>query len=79
VSRSDNLRKHELECQRLASNCMQLADCVESPTLQRHFLRMAAVWAAHADQDLSVNHTKNLNSLPSPQHKSRHRVPAQRS
>jgi hypothetical protein len=77
VSNSDNLRKHELECLRLASDCMQLADSVESPTLQQRFLRMATVWAAHADRDLGADtQTENIDSLPSPQHTSRPRVPA---
>jgi hypothetical protein len=49
VSQSDYLRKHELECTRLASECMQLVGDVASPTLQRHFLGMARVWTAHAE------------------------------
>jgi hypothetical protein len=71
VSASDNLRKRELECLRLASDCMQLAASVESPILQQRFLRMATVWAAHADRDLGRDtQTANLDSLPSPQHTS---------
>jgi hypothetical protein len=49
VSPSDYLRKHELECTRLASECMQLVGDVASPTVQRHFLEMARVWTAHAE------------------------------
>ena len=76
MSNSDNTRKHELECLRLASDCMQLADCVEGPTLQQHFLRMATVWAARADRDLGADtHTENLYGLTSPQQTSRPRVP----
>jgi hypothetical protein len=50
VSESDNLRKHALECMRLAADCMELAGDVHSPTLQSHFLRMARVWSAQADR-----------------------------
>jgi hypothetical protein len=49
VSQSDYLRKHALECARLAAECMQLVGDVASPTLQRHFLRMAGVWTANAE------------------------------
>ena len=44
MSESDKLRKHELECMRLAADCMQLVGDVRSPALQRHFLWMARVW-----------------------------------
>jgi hypothetical protein len=75
VFNSDNLRKRELECLRLASDCIQLADSDESPTLQQHFVRMATVWAAHADHDLGADtKTKTLDTLPSPQQTSRPRV-----
>ena len=46
---SDYARKHELECVRLASDCMQLAGEVDSPALQRHFLAMARAWTAEAE------------------------------
>jgi hypothetical protein len=49
VSESDYLRKYELECMRLAAECMQLVGDVRSPTLQRHFLKMASVWTAEAE------------------------------
>jgi hypothetical protein len=50
VSESNNSSKHALECMRLAADCTQLAGDVRSPTLQRHFLRMASVWSTHAEQ-----------------------------
>jgi hypothetical protein len=50
VQDSEKLRKHDLECLRLASDCMQLAGDVRSSALQRHFLRMAKVWTAQAEQ-----------------------------
>jgi hypothetical protein len=60
VSESDNLRKHALECMRLAADCMQLAGDVHSPTLQSHFLRMARVWPTLADRGPSADaQTKN--------------------
>ena len=51
---SDFLRKHELECTRLASECMQLVGDLHSPTLQRHFLKMANVWTAQAEHGPSA-------------------------
>ena len=50
MSESDNLRKHALECMRLAADCMQLAGDVHSPDLQRHFLWMARVWTTGAER-----------------------------
>jgi hypothetical protein len=62
VSESDNLRKHELECMRLAADCMQLAGDVHSPTLQRHFLWMASVLTAQAERSPGADtQTKNFN------------------
>jgi len=50
VSESDKFQKHELECIRLAADCMQLVSDVHSPALQSHFLRMAKVWSILADR-----------------------------
>jgi hypothetical protein len=50
---SDGLRKHALECLRLEADCKQLAIETNRPSLQSHFVRMAGVWAALADSDLS--------------------------
>jgi hypothetical protein len=50
VSEPANPSKRALECMRLAADCLQLADEVHIPTLQRHFLRMARVWRTHAEQ-----------------------------
>ncbi len=55
MSESDYLRKHALECTRLAADCMQLVSDVDSPTLQRHFLEMASVWTAEAEHDLGAD------------------------
>jgi hypothetical protein len=55
VSESDNLRKHALECMRLAADCMQLVGDVHSPILQAHFLRMAKVWPTLADRGPSAD------------------------
>ena len=68
MSESDNWRKHELECMRLAADCMQLAGDVHSPALQSHFLRMARVWSSLADQgpsaDTSGPRTRTRRSSP---------------
>jgi hypothetical protein len=55
VSDTNDLRKHTLECMRLAADCMQLVGDVHSPALQRHFLRMASVWRTLADRDPSAD------------------------
>ena len=62
MSESDNLRKHMLECMRLAADCMQLAGEVHGSTLQSHFLRMAGVWRTLADQAPNTQ-TNKLNSM----------------
>lgn len=47
---SYNLRKHELECMRLAIDCKRLAREVDDIALQSHFLQMAKIWSNLADQ-----------------------------
>jgi hypothetical protein len=49
MSERDNRRKHDLECLRLASDCMQLADDVDRPVLRSHFIRMAREWTTLAE------------------------------
>jgi hypothetical protein len=41
MSMSDNLRKHDLDCLRLASDLTQLANDVLSPALRSYLLQMA--------------------------------------
>jgi hypothetical protein len=48
VVESARLRKLELECLRLESDCLQLAGAVDSPALKAHFVRMAKKWSALA-------------------------------
>ena len=48
-------RKFELECLRLAADCMQLVGEVGNPDLQRHFLRMAKKWTVWAEQGRDSN------------------------
>jgi hypothetical protein len=55
VAESYNMRKHTLECMRLASDCMQLACDAHSPALQSNFLRMARVWTTQADRGPSAD------------------------
>jgi hypothetical protein len=45
VSKSANLRKHELECLRLEADCLQLADAVHDSSLKLHFIEMAKNWS----------------------------------
>jgi hypothetical protein len=74
VAESDYSRKHELECLRMASDCMQLAGDLQNPALQSHFVRMARVWTDLAVQgpnadigtesgcsDLQSNHAGSPN------------------
>ena len=49
MARRDDCWKHELECLRLAAECMQLVGDAPSPTLQRHFLGMARLWTTKAE------------------------------
>lgn len=49
MSEPYNLRKHALECMRLASECLQLAGDVESQRLRAHYVRMAEEWSALAN------------------------------
>ncbi|MEP6605840.1 MAG: hypothetical protein ABJA60_06950 [Nitrosospira sp.] len=46
---SEVARKHELECLRLESECRQLAMQSDNADLQSHYLRMAGVWSALAE------------------------------
>jgi hypothetical protein len=48
MSDSDDTLKRDLECLRLASDCMQLASGVLSPALRSHLRAMARVWTAMA-------------------------------
>jgi hypothetical protein len=57
VSESDNFPKHVLECMRLAADCMQLAGDIHSPTLQRHFIRMARVWTTGAERGTGADNS----------------------
>lgn len=50
------LRKHALECLRLAADCKQLARDARDPSIRSHFLRMAEVWPALADQSGELIH-----------------------
>ncbi len=66
MSYSEKLRKHDLECLRLASDCMQLACDVPNPALQSHFVRMAKALQSQVaqgpDADTQTKHsTKKTN------------------
>ena len=54
MSTSDDLRKHQLECLRLAADCTYLADEADTPELRSHFLRMAENWTVLAGGDLEA-------------------------
>ena len=45
MSETVNWRKHELECMRMATDCMQLAGDAHNPALQSHFVRLARIWS----------------------------------
>jgi hypothetical protein len=69
VSESDKLRKHELECMRLAADCVQLLGDVHSPALQRHFLWMTRVWTEEAERGPGAETpTKNSTKCVYPAH-----------
>jgi hypothetical protein len=46
---SDFANKYELECLRLASDCMQLAGIIDVPASQLDFIAMARAWTAKAE------------------------------
>jgi hypothetical protein len=48
VSEPANLRKLELECLRLETDCMELAGAVDSPCLKSLFITMAKEWSTLA-------------------------------
>ena len=50
MSTSDDLRKHQLECLRLAAECTNVADEADTPELRAHFLRMAEIWSDRASE-----------------------------
>ena len=50
MSESDDVRKHALECLRLAADCRNLAADVFDLDLRAHFLRMASIWTELAIQ-----------------------------
>ena len=62
MSGSNDLRRHELECLRLASDCMQLAGESPNPALQAHFVRMARVWQFLAERGPSAD-IQTTNSI----------------
>jgi hypothetical protein len=48
VSEQANLRKLELECLRLETDCRQLARAIDSPAMKAHFTQMAETWSTLA-------------------------------
>jgi hypothetical protein len=63
VSEPVNLRKRELECMRLAADCMELAAEIRNPALQSHFVRMANEWSTLAvEGPISDTQIKNFTN-----------------
>jgi hypothetical protein len=52
-------RKYALECLRLESECKQLAVQTPNADLQSHFVRMAGVWSALAENGPLATGAKN--------------------
>ena len=55
MSDSENDRKRELECLRLASDLTRLATETLNPELKAHCLRMAKIWTGQAEQGPIAN------------------------
>jgi hypothetical protein len=55
-SNNDEL-KLDLECLRLASDCMELAGNALSPALQSHLIAMARQWTAAAERSAPIGVT----------------------
>lgn len=51
---ASGLRKYELECLRLASDCKQLAFDAPGPEWKSHFARMAKFWQARAERNAEI-------------------------
>lgn len=52
---SDDLRRHALECMRLAADCEQLARDARDPDLATHFDEMAELWSNLAERGPSAD------------------------
>ena len=50
MSDSEYLRRHSLECLRLAADSMELACDVHNPARQAHFVRMGEEWTDLAER-----------------------------
>jgi hypothetical protein len=55
VQNSKRALKHDLECLRLASDCIRLVGDVSNHALQRHFFRTANIWTAKAERGLAAD------------------------
>jgi hypothetical protein len=55
MSDSENDRKRELECLRLASDLMQLATDTLDPDLKARCVRIANIWTDQAEQGPMAN------------------------
>jgi len=63
----NGLQKYELECLRMASDCMQLACDFGNPAMQSHFVRLAREWELRAQQGPSADiEPKNFPELAYP-------------
>ena len=51
MSDSNYEQKRELECLRLASDLMEMANQTLNPKLKAHCLRMAGVWTDQAERE----------------------------
>ena len=62
MSEPANLRKLELECLRLETDCRELACAIDSPALKAHFTQMAEKWSTLAAWGLEQGyHGQDLN------------------
>jgi hypothetical protein len=63
VSDSNNDRKRELECLRLASDLKQLAKDTLNPDLKAHCVRMAEAWSGEAEKN-PAEYVRTENTRP---------------
>lgn len=67
MSDSNDDRKRDLECLRLASDLTQLANDIINPNLKAHCHRMAKVWSREAEkkpsEDAGGEHTSVQSAL----------------
>lgn len=54
MSETDRTRSFELECMRMAADCLNMAADVSDPDLKAHFIGMAKLWPILASRGFNA-------------------------